>query len=252
MWYGVRGRDRDRFNHARSHSRGYERSGHKRARWPVFPHELQTISPLHSARVCQPVNSGYTACSGTTWPHALPAHTSNKCEAGPGMQCGPCALSPQGRGDIGLEFNSNSSSPGLDTHTFKEFRLLVAGHFPKTPQCPHNNLFRHVQREMEDCHPHRTVIRCDLHSLNSLQHMDASDAGSLRGKPYIKNNSYPGEVYAEARQPLQGPLNQQNAKLKKIVRGRPCSDIKSCNKWRAEAKHVCTPRKPTTHFRGRC
>ncbi|PIK40706.1 hypothetical protein BSL78_22461 [Apostichopus japonicus] len=46
--------------------------------------------------------------------------------------------------------------------------------------------------------------------------MDASDAGSLRGKPYIKT-FIPGEVYAEARQPLQGPLNQQNAKLKKLV-----------------------------------
>ncbi|PIK55033.1 hypothetical protein BSL78_08081 [Apostichopus japonicus] len=69
----------------------YERSGHKRARWPVF-HTSYTRYPLYTRLgYAQPVNSGYIACSGTTWPHALPAHTSNKCKAGPDMQCGPCA-----------------------------------------------------------------------------------------------------------------------------------------------------------------
>ncbi|PIK45951.1 hypothetical protein BSL78_17159 [Apostichopus japonicus] len=198
----------------------YERSGHKRADGP-FSHTSCKRYPLYTRPgYAQPVNSGYTACSGTTWPHALPATPPTSARLARVCNVGPVPISPQGRGDIGLEFDSNSSSPGLDTFTFKEFRLLVAGHFPKTPQCPHNNLFRHVQREVDDCHPHRTVIRCDLQSLNSLQHMDASDAGSLRGKPYIKTIHTP-ERFTLSASTSPGTFKPTERKTEKLVRGRP-------------------------------
>ncbi|PIK35040.1 hypothetical protein BSL78_28126 [Apostichopus japonicus] len=147
----------------------YERSGHTRARRPVFPHELQTISPLHSARVCP-------TCKQRL--HRLFGHNLASCPSSPHLQkvrgwpgyamWALCPLAHKVEGISDLSSILTRLVP-LDTLTFKEFRLLVAGHLPKTPQCPHNNLSRHVQREVEDCNPHRTVIRCDLQSPNSLQ-----------------------------------------------------------------------------------
>ncbi|PIK42479.1 hypothetical protein BSL78_20656 [Apostichopus japonicus] len=130
----------------------YERSGHKRARWPVFPHELQTISPLHSARVCP-------TCKQRL--HRLFGHNLASCPSSPHLQqvrgwpgyamWALCPLAHKVEGISDLSSILTRLVPVL-TPLHSRNRLLVAGHFPKTPQCPHNNLFRHVQREMEDCH----------------------------------------------------------------------------------------------------
>ncbi|PIK45334.1 hypothetical protein BSL78_17799 [Apostichopus japonicus] len=150
-----------------------------------FSHTSCKDIPLHSARVCPTCKQRLGTPLVRAQPGLMPFQPTPPASARLARVCNValCPLAHKVEG-YRTEFNSYSSSPGLDTHTFKEFRLLVAGHFPKTPQCPHNNLFKHVQMEMEDCHPHRTVIRCDL---QSLKHMDTSDAGSLRGEPNIKN-----------------------------------------------------------------
>ncbi|PIK33711.1 hypothetical protein BSL78_29469 [Apostichopus japonicus] len=155
----------------------------------LFSHTSYTRYPLYTRPgYAQPVNSGYTLVRAQ--PDLMPFQPTPPASARLARICnvGPVPISPQGRDDIGLELDSNSSSTGLNTFTFKQFRLLVAAHFPKTPQCPHNNLFRHVQREMEDCHPHRTVIRCDLQSLNSPNTWTPPDAGSLRGNRTSKHS----------------------------------------------------------------
>ncbi|PIK43782.1 hypothetical protein BSL78_19346 [Apostichopus japonicus] len=171
----------------------YERSGHKRARWPVFPHELQTISPLHSARVCPTCKHGYTACSGTTclMPFQPTPLTSARLARYAMWALCPLAHKVEGISNLSsiltrlVEFDSNSSSPGLDTFTFEEFRLLVAVTFPKRPVS--------AQQPVQTCpegdgglSPTPTVIRCDSSVPQLPPNMDASDAGSLRGKPYIK------------------------------------------------------------------
>ncbi|PIK34663.1 hypothetical protein BSL78_28510 [Apostichopus japonicus] len=76
-----------------------------------------------------------------------------QCEAGPDMQCGPVPTSHKVEG-------------------ISDFSSILTRLVPVLTPLHSRNSGSSSEREMEDCHPHRTVVRCDLRSLNSLQHID--------------------------------------------------------------------------------
>ncbi|PIK55684.1 hypothetical protein BSL78_07421 [Apostichopus japonicus] len=130
--YGVKGRDGDLFNQLVATLAAYERSGHKRRHGP-FSHTSYLRYPLYTRPgYAQPVNSdsrlfghNLASCPSSLTPPTS-ARLARVCNVG------PVPISLHGRGDIGLELYSNSSARSLHL-TFKEFRLLVAGTFPKRP-----------------------------------------------------------------------------------------------------------------------